>query len=741
MVWQKEIFSGNILLYEYLSKTRGPILLNRNLIRALHFDRQLLEKGSVPNLAEQNLNLRPLWVPPSWDALDEMVELSNLNGLFILDIHGVKPLVDQDGRQHPKRSERMSKARVRLQAKSTLQVSVISSESIPSCVNLPVQDATLRSDTKRGNRRISMETDPITFRPERFDYNDGQVTPYNTYKMVITILIDRQDDADELYAYLALDHVSKRRLHSRLSTTWENILDCPPGKSTLPLKNQEGNVDFGLEITMHWASLHTDSILTAHNRQMRAAIQAQSSQATPPLMVSSQTMVRLIFVYENKTITRSQLMCPHEGCELRKVIDIDDLRMHLDNWHDFFVYKATKQSADGDEVETWLFMCRIADHMEVWGKKQSSSKADDLHDILSIPPSQPFNQRRYLAGDNSYQQLSRSGDCYRKQLPTKKLSQPRRKPPDKIDNKLTQDKRKYPVPRAPPGIIFFRSCSRRPLRTGEYVNESDDEVDEKWITLRRFAEFDRDEQLSSAAKTLLKAFDTHMWKEQVQSDIHAGESLMRFTRDKAKWLWEESIVNEFKQKVDELLEDDIISKEVHTGCLQTVQSKQPIAGQFDEIRGSSHSSLYDDPTPERKETPPSTSAPHTTRDVAKSSKLGRGRARITETGHLTPVTADSDGDFDMQEISLSIERDVDTNPNTVSSSPPQYDLCLCGEDAHISAHISPLVACGGIDCVRKTFHYSCVRNRWNVAADVDELRGLGWVCGECRPRASTGGKG
>jgi hypothetical protein len=76
---------------------------------------------------------------------------------------------------------------------------------------------------------------------------------------------------------------------------------------------------------------------------------------------------------------------------------------------------------------------------------------------------------------------------------------------------------------------------------------------------------------------------------------------------------------------------------------------------------------------------------------------------VTDTGHLTPITADSDGDLETREAILST--DIFRTHHGKQDMPIPYDLCLCGADAQASDRNSPLVACSSmvrliISCVQ-----------------------------------------
>jgi hypothetical protein len=699
MVIRQDRFSGNILLYEYLSSKRAPIFLNRNLTRAFQVHRHLLESNDANKLVGEHFDLRMVWKPPSWDSLDEMVEMRNLQGSFILEIHGIKP-IHENNIALAEQPDHKRKARFLLRAKSTIQAAVFSPSSDLPCMSIPAQDATLTSTAKYAEKVVSVETDRITIKPEHLNSNVQEIASSNAYKINISINIETHNAAEELYSYLSAKEPSTQQLSTRLSTTWGNILKCPLGRTILPLRDWKGHLAFGLEVTMYWASATGDSILTVHNRRLRETRQP-ATYPTPPLDPDGgHSEVMLVFAYANEKISRSCLICPHEGCQRRKYADIDDLRMHLDSWHDYFRYKATHQGRNRDGADTWLFECDVADHK---AEQRASARADEPYDIRNVAPQQPFHRSRYLnEGNDDYQRMSRLEKRHTSSRNLVAVAPripivPKRKPPDQIQDRPPRESRRYMVPPAPAGVTFVRSCTRRPLKTGESISESDDEVDDRWVKSRRSAEFNNNAELPDPAKPFLKAFDEHMWEEQLRSDVHIGDAVVRFARTHATWVWQHNVFDAYKEKLDELLMDDLVSREVHAACLELTAAQKP--------EEAEESGTISQQPAQLEVTVPSysdgTAAPlareKTTQVIAQRKRdKGKGKARITETGNLTPVTADSDGDVEMMESTLSIGTDSVKDQEKVRIECPPYDLCICGKDALASRVKFSWVACSGM---------------------------------------------
>jgi hypothetical protein len=661
MIARRERFSGNILFYDYLAAKRAPTFLNRNLTRALAIHQHLLKNGSLREFAGDDHSSRVTWEPPSWDDLDDMMDHSNANGSFVLDIHGVQAA----GKTEPQRGKTPArKARMLWLAKGVLQVSVFRSKSNLPCFSLPAQDVTLKQMANDNDRALMVEADCIVIKPSGF--NPAGILPGESYKVNISMTLDSLDDAVSVYQQFSTQAIDLNDCSTRFTASYEDILECPSSRAILPFRDYKTRLAFGLEVLMYWTKPKEMPILAVHDSTLRAMALPDSYPSPPPDPRSCRPSVKLMFVYANETIERTDFTCPHEDCRQRKSKDIDDLRMHLDSWHDFFKYKAKFESRNARGQETWVFRCEVTDHRS---EQRASARADEPSDARIVAPSQPFNQARYLnEGNEDYQRMARlekRHTLYRTTSafrPTMHVPDPsRRKPSEIVADIPARERMRHPVPQAPAGITFIRAKSRRPLRTDEYISESDDEVEDTWIQLRRIAEFDKDQVVPDNVKQFLKVFDQYMWEEHLETDFYIGDTITRFARSKRAWIQQEGVFETFKQKLDELFRDQLISKKVHDSCQEVVIGQESKVGAEGASKLSQQLAKFGvDTLPLDKR---------------------KGKAKVTETGNLTPITTDSDGDLEMRGAVLSKEH---KDPHDKMDEGAPYDLCICGLDAQVA---------------------------------------------------------
>lgn len=110
-------------------------------------------------------------------------------------------------------------------------------------------------------------------------------------------------------------------------------------------------------------------------------------------------------------------------------------------------------------------------------------------------------------------------------------------------------RKKFQVPAAPPGRTYFRTVSKRPITEGEWLSESDDDVDEDWLRQMLEQELETLPGLSDAEVTFLKNWNGFMIHEPVHGKKVFQNALVRFAEDNVGLWTDESIADVFRKKV------------------------------------------------------------------------------------------------------------------------------------------------------------------------------------------------
>jgi hypothetical protein len=234
---------------------------------------------------------------------------------------------------------------------------------------------------------------------------------------------------------------------------------------------------------------------------------------------------------------------------------------------------------------------------------------------------------------------------------------------------------------------------------------------------RKHAEIDK-AGLPEASRRFLKVFDDFMHEENLQADMHVGGSIIRFARGRGVQIWRDNIMWEFVKKLNELLKEDVISSAVYWKALETVSEQKVGIQEDNELSQRQETPLgpadYEAKNRPAKEigfnpeyqTCPSLnradgmyhSVYGTNKDLApKNGRKSKDETIVAETGYLTPINGDLDGDVNMSEASLEIlAESLRTTQDEDEDVDPPYDLCYCGADASTAPGISPVIACTNI---------------------------------------------
>jgi hypothetical protein len=573
MVGQRDRFSGNLLFYDYLAAKRNPVFLNRNLVRALEIDQYTLQPGVTHGLSGDDHRNRSKWRPPTPEILDDIMRRQEASTFFYLEPFSIKPCVQHNKANQRSRAEFSNKSRALFSIRCTIDVAIHHGDCEEPCAKRLDPGAILSGNERDGVTTLVVNAapmDPITF--EEMTRNYAYTDVKSTYRMRLTINFSSMTDAAEFNKHLRPDH-AKRTISKQASAVWDDILKVPKGKVILPLEDQQGPLHLGLEVAMYKICAQDTPALIEHNRRLRSEVLCKK-HPTP----QRETRYELTFVYGDKTVIYTKITCPH-CLDRRKPADIDALRLHLDLWHDHLSYRVVNHEIDATGVQRWKFECEIATYKT---DQRASDKAEEPFDVLVIPRQVPFDRRAYLDDSNDdYQRTARLDKSVKstserglRTTTDAPLSIFKRKPPSEIQPRAAVPKKKYLVPKAPDGIRFFRVVSKRPLNEGEYVSESDDDIDETWIQQRKAAEKERYSAWSKSRRVFLTAFDLFMYEEGLYSDVHAEAALIRFAQCKSTWLWQNQVCSEFKAKIDELRDDGIVSQAAHSTCMDIVRKAE-----------------------------------------------------------------------------------------------------------------------------------------------------------------------
>lgn len=190
------------------------------------------------------------------------------------------------------------------------------------------------------------------------------------------------------------------------------------------------------------------------------------------------------------TFTVPRYTCPF--CDGKEFRNLTSLHFHLITSHDLFQFKVKQRrlpssyrGGHGSYVEVFVDLAKETT------VGRASDHVPDHRTFRWVKPAQRLEIHRILHGDWSWLNEKRGISLpNRRDIPPGSAIVPVG-PPLKIDLKDVEElpvkrKRKYRVPEPKNGLegpVFIRSRSKRFVRSGEELSESDDDVDEDWLRM------------------------------------------------------------------------------------------------------------------------------------------------------------------------------------------------------------------------------------------------------------------
>ncbi|KAF2261672.1 hypothetical protein CC78DRAFT_570383 [Lojkania enalia] len=739
----QHLYGGNVLFYGFLRSNRSPGFLQRNLKRIfelhrLEFSPELCS-GVAPPGSEHGPRLT--WRMPPVEQINREIAKKRL----IVRLGEIKPLNSTTFLDRPPR-EQTPLFRTEVVVWITFTDSRVE-KKIHEEKRLGYIVGIQNGRQKKFHFDIPkfvVDLDKLKLE-ERLQYADK-------YMMMVAINFKDSTQSEDFYSHIDLqDKNEDERPATRLLARCPNIINVTETRPLLQLcykrgkeAGSEASLNYGVSLSMDWGTSSDFSILATINQRAKAGLRDRQHRLPPREINPSIPKPEITWVTPEHTLKRSRVECIHCLLQFSRV---SELRVHLHSCHHHFKYMFVNEKTTASTIY-WKIVSREA-RKEV--NQCAHSETSKPQDVPICAASISFDEVSLLnQGDEDREQAAR----LQKQatsLITKSTSDgiSQTKHLDDVKPMPLKRKRKYRVPKAPDGITFFRTASKRPLEEGEYLSESDDDVDEEWLRLRKRHIIMNDLRIPEPAKRLLFELDEHIRKEQLNGDAHLGDAIVRFARTKGDYLWENDLVTEFKKKIDELLEDRLISADFHAGCVDIVNQQRPCPSQEARQRLLDRSPVIAGTSaPLRSPLSPAVSAningarPASQQNPRRPEKsIDKGKAKVNSLDEIRLFTQQTDisGDEEILDTVSRAEIPVQNPPAT--NMKPVPGECLCGDDAHASYNNKAIVCCESIDCVRMAFHVECVMKHWKPK-ETPNLRRYDWYCKDCEmdPEIETGPK-
>ncbi|KAK7533573.1 hypothetical protein IWX49DRAFT_590968 [Phyllosticta citricarpa] len=495
---------------------------------------------------------------------------------------------------------------------------------------------------------------------------------------------------------------------------------CPASDKCLPLKLDDGrdrlvSSEHTLYVNMEWAVprmtiMEELNLMNRLERGMTPLSATTTTTTTQPTELLRMTY-RCDQVGLQKSLVLQGCLCPF--CCMRDFRTVERLRLHLKLEHDRFHFAFNEfrplRRAAPKEVHVKL----------TFKERAEKPNSDGGKEIRWIAPSHPFDLDAFLAGDESWLR----GRKPKASLAAITAGSQRRKKPDEVEHLPKLARKRYKVPRIREegtNLKLFTMHSRRPLEEGEEISEDDDSLFPSWIVskIRR-----RSPTLPQDVVTFMDRWDAHMLGEPIKSDLVVGDAVVRFLRSNEKWIRETpGMAREFMKKLNELVEDDLVSTEVYDYGRDRVEfsAATVINGEKGEKRERDDNvkdvgSFCRPSSPKKTKMDGSVQANQGKENTPwkvpslSGGQGGPGSNPLAKNSILQTQSKQRDNRLGETANSTTIDGGADVC------------ACFCGKP--ITALDAPrAIICANMACIREEFHLSCVGLDKRVA---------GWRCDDC----------
>ena len=615
-------FIGNITFYRELSFNRPPLFLQRNIAEFLHYHKykqnHLRHKANAPDPRKmssssepgQNLTTPHQSILSTWSIGEIFSKLEKgITGaeppVLRIDITGIRDrkAVFRNLPEQKPSLKRIRTTSVHAQCLLTIWATGSSRKEDPSYLVQQSKSCIIEAGTRDSGERtatVTMESPFFVKFDELLITGRKPLSGYSNqmYDMQISLLPANATDPWPPMDFLAPPPKISQRMEAdglvrfpMLLAQWRKLPQLPetPIESLLEASAyQDGKrykTKLSVKIEAAWSN--PSSPLASHNTVLRNAL-TPAPHLPSPVSDHDTTgpIVSVIWIFQGlwdhlQPIEFYGYLCPL--CQRHPSPNMDTYHFHLLTRHDLFKFELiTRANSVGNRQKIDVEV--LVDVTDTFSVKASSNVLDE-REMNWQKPQTLFDLEAFLKGNKTWigqenkrkSQLvpprptlgnirSISGDSAQNEIPVAIRS----RNADEVPNLPAPDRQKFAVPGAPPDIKFFRLTVKRPLREGEYISESDDEMDENWLLQKHNDTIESFSDMSHSEKRFIQHYDRHMLDENLSSNLHFREALIRFCRLNKHWLQERDMRVEFHKNAARLLLQGLISPQLLRDCAKII---------------------------------------------------------------------------------------------------------------------------------------------------------------------------
>ncbi|MCJ1323433.1 hypothetical protein MMC10_000093 [Thelotrema lepadinum] len=619
----KEHYTGKLSFYIFKKKSRNPLFLQRNIRRVLDTHQKVLKArrakkqqrmknpGSASNgHIVTTLGSEKNWSPKEIINILESKTFSSRDPVLRIDVTAIRDRFAKfrdakDIDEPPKKQAKVSP----VEATCSLTIWDSTSGTFDTVVEQTRKCEVVQQNKPSGERYASVElSEPFIVtlqkllpKRERASQTYGE----QLFSMQLAIMAANSTDQwPPVETKLPTPRTAQFRDPTGhlvrfpvLVAKWLRLPRVPENQAESLLElfasQDQGKYKpkLSLKIDAQW--MEAPSPLTVYNSAYRnglASPESSSRSSSTQNRNRGRKMAKTSWIFEGLVDFMDKLSFDGHTCALchgQHFQDASELHFHLINGHDIFKFDYNQKfeiDSAGHQIAQGLVRVEIAEGYE---RKQVGRKVPDFREMTWIRPDRPFDLEAFLKGDESWlgkpsrrsnlsvpaPHLERSTSReVNKDVPLSAIT----RPPDQVPNLVSPVRKKFRVPPAPNGVRFYRTTAKCPLNEGDEVSESDDDIDEEWLLEKHTDTINSFTDTLPQEKEFMQKYDQHMLQEDISSDLHAGEALIRFCRSNKPWLQRPSMRLEFSKKAAALKLQGALSSTVIRACLAIINSPAPI---------------------------------------------------------------------------------------------------------------------------------------------------------------------
>ena len=383
-----------------------------------------------------------------------------------------------------------------------------------------------------------------------------------TYKIHVTFSFRSPDFAAHFQNYMqSNDGAPTVSTLSRLSATWDESVDFDGPDGMVPLFESRGqeSARFALDVVMNRTRPEDEVTLGSLSLGGQTTLgpgRAPVSLARSKCAKGPDISVGYTFAGSDHELRKDGLWCAY--CAIGSLSSLNHLRSHLKTAHDSFTFRLeTTPARKGPKVQLSANFVCDAPH---------SLGSLEAHHVRKQPfvrrarPDADLVQAKLAARSNGLQ-LVLEEDIDTDTMVARALSAG---PPPK---------KRFRVPKAPPGVKFFAAGGRRRLREGELASESDSEKDMDVVKARHLQRLSISVHRSPEVRLFLSYWDRHFFDEHHHGCTSLRDGLIRFLHTLCDDMLKDGLRKCILQKLDELLETREISARFHRYTTRFVKER------------------------------------------------------------------------------------------------------------------------------------------------------------------------